>query len=898
DIAELKTYAHGEFAKLTDVYGCVEFNVNKDDTTIRPSEYIRLSLETNAETVVKFMTQYWKLKQPDLIISVTGGAKNFDASTILRKMFPMHLADAAIRANAWLITAGINVGVVKEVGEALKYYCSYYGKHRFDVPCIGIGSWGYTAGNRQLDKPTPEGHSLEHEHDVPHRFFSSTRNRIRHDSITLERTDQYLVQSYDIHKNEPGQCYLEPNHTHFLLFDDGTTTHDAVIPVRAKIEQCSRNINLHNATQRSTESFIPIVMVLVDGGTSSIRTVCEALKHDTPVVVLKDSGRAADLIAKLHAWYSDHETDHNRVSSARSVDGEIHENIISRVHSRRPQSSASVRGSKKDNVTDILTAARSEIKDFRAVEDELCQILKQCKHLVTSLKLDLNEPHGDFENVFLEYLFNARRHSINSKEQRSPIGELKLAIAWHRFDYAQNYLSNERRSDYKRRENLRVLLVEALYHGGTDHVKFLIEFGAKLEVLTHGDLKRLYTKIGISNQLPIKDKDKLQDKDQYYLEYLGPIGDIIPRLLLGAYIYRHAATLTVDIDIQQQYNKHADQFDKSVASIIDLCYHDDDQFALDLLSKSPDVTPNCTTLELAQKARCQSFLASRCVQRYLDNSWYGYINYKRWDINLQIFIYSLLIPLTPILCARLDYVEKSESGTDEVDITQYRVMQNTPKLIPYRRKHVVTWWYKIKHFYQAPIVRFYYNVMKDLIFFICFILIFLFAFSIASWALITTNSQVYWHYSSDGSLSNVTVSKNDDLDAYSSTAFVLDIMFVTIANIILLSVLVALFNVTITRVEEQSKQVWGYHRFLLVNEYKSKVSLPPPFSILNYLFLSGQWLAKKLLRCSRYSLNDKKAEEFTDKIQDKRKIHSDYWWHKLRHEKTVQIEASLKEIEP
>ncbi|CAF4113517.1 unnamed protein product, partial [Rotaria sordida] len=308
--------------------------------------------------------------------------------------------------------------------------------------------------------------------------------------------------------------------------------------------------------------------------------------------------------------------------------------------------------------------------------------------------------------------------------------------------------------------------------------------------------------------------------------------DIIPRLLLGAYIYRHAATLTVDIDIQQQYNKHADQFDKSVASIIDLCYHDDDQFALDLLSKSPDVTPNCTTLELAQKARCQSFLASRCVQRYLDNSWYGYINYKRWDINLQIFIYSLLIPLTPILCARLDYVEKSESGTDEVDITQYRVMQNTPKI--FMCFDLIFWFVRILHLFTAfrklgPKLIMIFQTMKDLIFFICFILIFLFAFSIASWALITTNSQVYWHYSSDGSLSNVTVSKNDDLDAYSSTAFVLDIMFVTIANIILLSVLVALFNVTITRVEEQSKQVWGYHRFLLVNEYKSKVSLPPPF---------------------------------------------------------------------
>ena len=46
--------------------------------------------------------------------------------------------------------------------------------------------------------------------------------------------------------------------------------------------------------------------------------------------------------------------------------------------------------------------------------------------------------------------------------------------------------------------------------------------------------------------------------------------------------------------------------------------------------------------------------------------------------------------------------------------------------------------------------------MKNLLFFVCFIFIFLFAFSITSWPLLTTDNQVYWYYNSDGSLSNVT----------------------------------------------------------------------------------------------------------------------------------------------
>jgi hypothetical protein len=47
--------------------------------------------------------------------------------------------------------------------------------------------------------------------------------------------------------------------------------------------------------------------------------------------------------------------------------------------------------------------------------------------------------------------------------------------------------------------------------------------------------------------------------------------------------------------------------------------------------------------------------------------------------------------------------------------------------------------------------------MKDLFFFICFILIFLCSFSITSWSLITSESQIKWNYGKDGQLHNVTV---------------------------------------------------------------------------------------------------------------------------------------------
>ncbi len=40
---------------------------------------------------------------------------------------------------------------MKEVGEALNNYRYKNRQYGLDVHCIGIASWGYTAGNEQLD---------------------------------------------------------------------------------------------------------------------------------------------------------------------------------------------------------------------------------------------------------------------------------------------------------------------------------------------------------------------------------------------------------------------------------------------------------------------------------------------------------------------------------------------------------------------------------------------------------------------------------------------------------------------------------------------------------------------------------------------------------------------------
>ena len=49
----------------------------------------------------------------------------------------------------------------------------------------------------------------------------------------------------------------------------------------------ARRTYIEQTVEGSVYTLIPIVMVLVEGGPSSIKTICEALDSTTPVVVVK-----------------------------------------------------------------------------------------------------------------------------------------------------------------------------------------------------------------------------------------------------------------------------------------------------------------------------------------------------------------------------------------------------------------------------------------------------------------------------------------------------------------------------------------------------------------------------------------------------------------------------------
>ncbi|XP_022809876.1 transient receptor potential cation channel subfamily M member 3-like, partial [Stylophora pistillata] len=115
----------------------------------KPSmKFIRISHDTDPEKVLRLLREEWRLDLPKLLISVTGGAKNFVLHSKLKHVLRQGLLKAAQTTGAWIITGGTNTGVMRHVGEAVKGHTvmsrgTQLSKDKTSqLHLIGIATWG------------------------------------------------------------------------------------------------------------------------------------------------------------------------------------------------------------------------------------------------------------------------------------------------------------------------------------------------------------------------------------------------------------------------------------------------------------------------------------------------------------------------------------------------------------------------------------------------------------------------------------------------------------------------------------------------------------------------------------------------------------------------------------
>ncbi|CDQ71273.1 unnamed protein product [Oncorhynchus mykiss] len=128
----------------TDAFGTIEFQGGGHSNK---AMYVRVSYDTKPELLLHLMTKEWQLDLPKLLISVHGGLQNFELQPKLKQVFGKGLIKAAMTTGAWIFTGGVNTGVIRHVGDALKDHAS---KSRGKICTIGIAPWGIVENQEDL----------------------------------------------------------------------------------------------------------------------------------------------------------------------------------------------------------------------------------------------------------------------------------------------------------------------------------------------------------------------------------------------------------------------------------------------------------------------------------------------------------------------------------------------------------------------------------------------------------------------------------------------------------------------------------------------------------------------------------------------------------------------------
>ncbi|UJR11208.1 hypothetical protein I4U23_015389 [Adineta vaga] len=222
-------------------------------------KFVRCENRTKSVALYNLILNDCNNQKPNLLISAYGGARYFTLSERIEKDFVTGIIDLATRADAWILTAGVNNGVANLIGEGISQY-RVLKQHPKNITCIGLTQWGsLTEQTRMMLK--------QNSPDYPEEL-----KRIR-------QTDPNWQEEADS---------LELNHTHHLILDNGQLCgHLSDMPRAQFVEQATRDGSCYGVT------------IIVEGGANTLEVIQADLGVKRPVVLLQKSGRISDVLASL-----------------------------------------------------------------------------------------------------------------------------------------------------------------------------------------------------------------------------------------------------------------------------------------------------------------------------------------------------------------------------------------------------------------------------------------------------------------------------------------------------------------------------------------------------------------------------------------------------------------------
>ncbi|KAE8628405.1 hypothetical protein XENTR_v10007503 [Xenopus tropicalis] len=688
----------------SDAHGDLTFT----GTTRTWAKYVRASNDTPPRSLFDLMTQQWDLRVPNLLISVTGGAKNFNISPRLKTEFSRGLVTAAQSTGAWIITGGSHAGVMKHVGEAVRDFSG--GQHETEIVLIGIATWGIV-------------HNRE--------------------SLISEAGGAPAVYPMD-EGSQGALCCLDNNHTHFILVDNGTYGKYGVeIPLRTKLEKFISEQTMENA---GTAIKIPIVCVVLEGGPGTLDTIYNSMCNNTPCVIVEGSGRVADIIAqvanlsisqitisvvkeKLQNLFQDtfesfteaqiimwtkKIQDIVRMGSLLTIlreDKTEEQGMDVAILQALLKASRSTDYSGQENWDHQLKLAvawnRADIAESQIFTEDW---MWKPSDLYPSLMVSLIDDKPSFLRLFLERgvslsefitwdmlteLYNNTEPSslIHSKLERQAMldestemnGGLKIQLH-HVSHVLQELLGG---------------LTESLYLDRRSHRTRTLPY---INIKISGKVSSMRSECDSTVKLEHPVRDLLiwcivQNRAELAEIIWCQSQDCMVSALACSKMLKALSKEEDDTESMESMKVLANVYEERAAGVFSECYASDESRAEQLLIRVSSKWGKTTSLDLAQESQGQLFMSQSGVQMFLTKTWFGRLSVDNGL--LAILLCMLLFPLiyTDLIMYRKESVApRSSRGQDKRSAARSSRARNC------------LW--KFFDFFSAPIVKFYYNVVS------------------------------------------------------------------------------------------------------------------------------------------------------------------------------------------
>ncbi|CAF3354679.1 unnamed protein product [Rotaria socialis] len=358
-------------------------------------KFIRCSEQTPPKLLYPLILADCGNKKPSLIISVYGGAKYFMLTEKLEKEFMRGIVDVATIADAWILTAGLNNGVSKLVGEGISQYrlLKQYPK---EVVCIGLTLWGSVSENTRIElKKANQTNSFnkEYERQLPENAKDNRETVDRH-------------------------------HTHCVLFDSGK--------LNEYLGDGQRSSFVKHICDDKNGDACYAVTIIVEGGSNTPQIIQFDIDNDRPVVVIRGSGRMADVLSNLIELT----TSSNKDEQRKLRDDEIEKTL---------------KASFPELVDDALSTCIGELKRiFNSGKRHLLHVFR--------LDRDVNVAETIFKAIFSA---NRQKRELQEKPRR----ERRASIS-----------ATPSNSELEQERKVRKLIGLALRWNYLDGVKQLVDF--------------------------------------------------------------------------------------------------------------------------------------------------------------------------------------------------------------------------------------------------------------------------------------------------------------------------------------------------------------------------------------------------------------------------------------